>query len=331
MYCQAFIKLSLLLIPSLSYSQIPLKKFSFSGFAQGTTYKFTYYDSTDVSISKYSIDSIFAVLNESLSSYNPNSVISRFNSNKLSVVCDSHFNKVITASKEIFTLSHGVFDVTIGAITLEKRFGDSLGNLRQGKLDSACINSNLLVAKDSCVSKLVNCIKVDLDGIAQGYSVDVFANFFEKHRIHNYILDIGGELRWSGLNLEKNDFWKVGIEAPRSKSWESAQHQVYIKTPKGSLTTSGQYRKMLLSGENYSGLFNARKQKLADEKVLAVSVFSQSAMLADGYDNVFIALGLRKSKKLVKKNPAISFSMTYIKRRQIKSFTSPKFPIVKSF
>ena len=41
-------------------------------------------------------------------------------------------------------------------------------------------------------------MKIDVNGIAQGYSVDVLSDFLEKNGIVNYIVELGGELRVHG-------------------------------------------------------------------------------------------------------------------------------------
>lgn len=65
-------------------------------------------------------------------------------------------------------------------------------------------------------------IKLDFNAIAQGYTVDVLANYLENKGILNYLVELGGELKAKGTKIDES--WKVGIDQPSEK-----------KRPKGKL------------------------------------------------------------------------------------------------
>ena len=68
------------------------------------------------SVIKQSIDSIFEVVNNSMSTYRTNSIISRVNQSQNPVEVDIHFIEVFKKSQEIWNLSNGYFDPTAGSI-----------------------------------------------------------------------------------------------------------------------------------------------------------------------------------------------------------------------
>jgi Membrane-associated lipoprotein involved in thiamine biosynthesis len=92
--------LVLLFIPFLLSCKEQTKEYiKVEGFAQGTTYSIVYYDSLNRNFSP-SFDSLFAVIDSSMSVYNDSSIISRFNRNEISVV-DARLAEVITIADSI--------------------------------------------------------------------------------------------------------------------------------------------------------------------------------------------------------------------------------------
>ena len=94
----------------------------------------------DVFGTTYSIDSLFYVINKSMSTYQTNSDISRINRNE-TVEIDEHFKKVFSASQVIYEATEGIFDPTIGVLVNAWDFGP------EGKiisLDSLKIDSLML-------------------------------------------------------------------------------------------------------------------------------------------------------------------------------------------
>ena len=56
-------------------------------------------------------------------------------------------------------------------------------------------------------------VQIDFNAIAQGFSVDLIADLLDDIDIHNYLIEVGGEIKASGVN-EDNKVWKVGIDKP---------------------------------------------------------------------------------------------------------------------
>ena len=105
-----------------------------SGPIFGTTYSVIY--DSKVNYQKQ-IDSLFYVINKSMSTYMENSDISKLNRN-VSGEVDNHFKKVLEASQEIYKQTKGVFDPTIGVVVNAWDFGPE-GEIKE--LDSLKIDS----------------------------------------------------------------------------------------------------------------------------------------------------------------------------------------------
>ena len=273
----------------------------------GTSYSIQYY-SEDMPDFQNSIDSLFYVVNKSMSTYQTNSDISKINRNEANTV-DNHFIKVFNASKEIYTQTEGAFDPTIGNLVNAWDFGPE-GNVRN--LDSLKIDSlMLLVGLNKVHIDGYKIIKenpnafIDFNAIAKGYGVDVISEFLESQKITNYIVEIGGELRAKGLNIEKDKPWKVGVEMPHFDGKQSILKAIEVYNE--AMATSGTYRKFKVDtdGNRYAHIIDAKTGYPSKTNVLSISVIAGDCMTADAYATAFKAMGIEKVKSFLKTHPEL--------------------------
>ena len=285
-----------------------------SGFAQGTTYNITYENSNNEDYT-FDIDSILKAFDKSLSIYDSTSIISRINDNDPTVEADDWFVTVFNKSVEVSAISEGAFDITIGPVV--KAWG--FGNAPIAKHDTAYIDSLLqFVGMDKVklegrkVIKKYQGVKIDVNAIAQGYSVDVVSNFFEHKQIKNYLVEIGGEVRCKGTNA-KNSVWRIGIDKPTDGNLTpGGELQAIIELNNKSLTTAGNYRKFFVeNGVKYGHTIDPKTGFPAKNTLLSATVVCDDAMTADAYDTAFMVLGLEKSIELLKKLPGIEVYFIY--------------------
>lgn len=285
-----------------------------SGFAQGTTYNITYENSNNEDYT-YDIDSILKVFDKSLSIYDSTSIISRINNDDPTVEADDWFVTVFNKSAEVSAISGGAFDITVGPVV--KAWG--FGNAPIAKHDTAYIDSLLqFVGMDKIkldgrkIIKKSSGVKIDVNAIAQGYSVDVVSDFFEKMKIKNYLVEIGGEVRCKGTNA-KNKLWHIGIDRPNDGNLTPGDDlQAIIELNNKSLTTAGNYRKFFVeNGVKYGHTIDPKTGFPARNTLLSATVVCDDAMTADAYDTVFMVLGLEKSIELLKKLPGIEVYFIY--------------------
>lgn len=285
-----------------------------SGFAQGTTYNITYENSNNEDYTD-DIDSILKAFDKSLSIYDSTSIISRINNNDPTVEADDWFVTVFNKSAEVSVLSGGAFDITVGPVV--KAWG--FGNAPIAKHDTAYIDSLLqFVGMDKVklegrkVIKKSPGVKIDVNAIAQGYSVDVVSNFFDNKQIRNYLVEIGGEVRCKGTNA-KNNLWHIGIDKPNDGNIiPGGELQAIIELNNKSLTTAGNYRKFFVeNGVKYGHTIDPKTGFPARNTLLSATVVCDDAMTADAYDTVFMVLGLEKSLELLKKLPGIEVYFIY--------------------
>lgn len=304
----------------------------YSGSALGTTYHIKLYSGKDdLEISK-GLDSIFEVINQSMSTYRKNSDISKINNGIDSITVDTHFQKVFKASKAIYKASNGYFDPTVGNLVNAYGFGPNkrIDTLSQPIIDSLLQNvgfDKLTLTKNNKIRKEKSKIYLDFNAIAKGYTIDVIADFFDKKGIDNYLIELGGELVSKGENMLKQKPFIVAIDDPLQKEGNRT-FQTTLKLKNRAMATSGNYRKFRtdsVTGEKFVHTINPLTGKPEKSALLSASVLAENCMLADGYATMFMALGLEKAKKIASKLKNIDIYFIYADGDSTQVYTSKGF------
>ncbi|NML22645.1 FAD:protein FMN transferase [Pseudoflavitalea sp. G-6-1-2] len=296
----------------------PKKAWRLQGFAQGTTWHITYY-STDSILSFQSIDSTLQQLDSSLSIYKPYSRISRFNDASDCIESDIHLSNVVEAALQTYAATNGIFDITIYPVVQAWGFGTKkvteLPDSFMIQQLRACVNSRYLSFRGSRLCKQQPCVKIDVNGIAQGYSVDVLADLLEQRGITDYIIELGGEIRLRGRKYPGGEKMQIGIEAPGDNEFQPAMLQQVIAPGDGAITTSGSYRKFYESdGKKITHIIDARTGYPVQNQLISVTVLAKKAITADAYDNALMAMGLKQAFAFLQHHPELEAYFIYRKQ-----------------
>ena len=291
--------------------------FSLMGEAQGTTYGIKYISEKE-RITKTEIDSIFQKIDASLSTYKPDSDISKINAGDTTVVVDEHFKKVLEASKEIYQASNGIFDPTIGTLVNAWGFGPkkSIKNITPKQIDSLLhyVNfQNISLTKNKTIRKKYLEMYLDFNAIAQGYSVDVVLDFLIKKGIKNALVEVGGELKSVGSNTINHKKWSVGIDDP-TQTPENRKLIAKINLENLGMATSGNYRKIKidsLTGKKYVHILNPKTGYPEQTNILSATVVAPSTALADGYATTFMLFSLNQTQEFLKNHPELYVMVVY--------------------
>ncbi|WP_044402600.1 FAD:protein FMN transferase [Lacinutrix sp. Hel_I_90] len=320
----------LLLVLSLVACKQKPQNTKLTGPVFGTFYDITYYSESNPNYTKQ-IDSLFYIINKSMSNYQANSDISKVNRHELEVV-DTHFVTVFNISKQIYDETEGVFDPTIGKLVNAWNFGSEQNKT---KLDSVKVDSLMqFVGFDKIGLKNNTLIKttpkpyIDFNAIAKGYAVDVISIFLEQQNISNYMVNIGGELRAKGENFEKQSGWTVGIENPNFDGSQSYDKVFVLKDE--AMATSGTYRKFKLdeSGNRYAHIIDTKTGYPTKTNILSVSVIAENCMLADGYATAFQAMGIDKVKQFLSNHQELKAYLIFENEKQeLETLSLNNFPV----
>ena len=146
---------------------------------------------------------------------------------------------------------------------------------------------------------------IDFNAIAKGYGVDVIGEFLESKHIENYLVEIGGEIRARGKNLEKKSSWKIGIEMPHFDGEQSILKAITVYDE--AMATSGTYRKFKVDedGNRYAHIIDTKTGFPSKSNVLSITVIAKNCMIADAYATAFKAMGIEKVKSFLKTHPEL--------------------------
>lgn len=306
---------ALLLIVFISCKQ-DNKNTKLSGSVFGTSYSIIY--NSGVNYQK-EIDSLFYTINKSLSTYETNSDISKLNRNE-SYNIDNHFIKVYDASKEVFGLTEGAFDPTIGNVVNAWQFGaeHTIKVLDSVKIDSLMqyVGFDKTYRLENEIRKLNPNVYLEFNAIAKGYAVDVISEFLESNFIDNYLVEIGGEIRVRGLNIEKESRWKVGLEEPNFNGEQSILKSIRLKDE--AMATSGTYRKFKIdeNGNRYAHIIDTETGYPSKTNLLSITVIAQNCMIADAYATAFKSMGINRVKAFLEKHPELKVFLIFENENQ---------------
>jgi len=294
------------------------------GYAQGTTYQILYLDDRNF---QRSVDSILIAIDNSLSTYNKRSIITNFNQADSLLEVDAYFIEVFNMAKEVYTTTGGAFNPTVTHLVNAWGFGFE----NTEKTDSNSIDSLLKLVdfdgisiQNNKVIKNRKELMLDFNAIAQGYTVDVLADFFDEKNVKNYLIEVGGEIIAKGKNAEKKP-WRVGIDKPIENQEERVLEAV-INLENAALATSGNYRKFYeKDGIKYSHTINPVTGYPVRHTLLSATVVTDNCALADAYATAFMVVGLEKSKEILIANPTLEALLIYTNEEgTLSSYSTPK-------
>lgn len=302
------------LVVLILVSCTPKKEYMiFKGFTQGTTYSISYLDSLNRDFSSQ-IDSILSRIDQSMSIYNDSSTISKINNN-ISGSVDFLLKEVITYSYDIYMQTDGAFDITVGPVVKAIGFG-------KGKtvgIDSTRIKQLLpligmhqIHLEGNTLLKNDSRIQIDVNAIAQGYTVDLIGKYLEQKGVKHYLVEVGGEITARGKNSKGTD-WVVGIDRPVESALPGENLQAKITLSNGQgLATSGNYRKFIeVNGQKYAHTINPKTGFPELNNLLSATVVASSATKADALATAFMVKGLEWSKNFVANSNDIDAYLIY--------------------
>ena len=298
-----------------------------SGLTQGTEYYIEYISNNGKDY-QTSIDSILYEVDSSLSTYKDYSLISELNKS-YSVKVDDLFVKVFKKAKEVYKETNGYFDCSVNPLVDAWGFYET--NFVTNDIDSTKISdalSNIGFDKISLIGDSVfmqKNMKLDFNAIAQGYTVDLIANFLQKKGIYNYLINVGGELIAKGKN-EDGKIWSIGIDKPSNEIDNDDRFIQTIYLRDMALATSGNYRKFYVKdGKKYSHIINPITGFPSSNRLLSVTVVHKNCMTADAYATAFMTMGLNSTKKFLEGRSDIEVFLVYNgPSGEWKTFASPK-------
>ena len=261
---------------------------------------------TDLDGLQKKIDARLEEINQSMSTYRPDSEISRFNkmATDAPLQVSSDFYAVLNVAAKVFKLSGGAWDGTLKPLVNLWGFGNA--RPVQKAPDKELIAQKLAhtgfghiqLLESQRVSKRNPRVTLDLASIAKGYGVDAIAALVRNAGYRDFLVEIGGEVVASGVRRDGKP-WVVGINRPKPDAAANAVYKAFSLSD-GALATSGDYRNFFeLDGVRYSHVIDPRTGYPVANQVASVSVVAPNCTLADGLATALMVMGIEDSLALV--------------------------------
>ena len=306
----------LFVICLLSACSESLDKVMIHGRTMGTTYSISYV-SEDIKVSQPVIDSILGELNLSLSTYIDSSTISKANLAQDTFNMDPHFCSVISEALIISDETNGAFDCTVLPLVNAYGFGSEdkkelnkreLNNIKKqvdhNRLEIVCTSNRCMLIKADKNTQ------IDLSAIAKGYAVDVLANYLDSLGVHDYLVEIGGEVSFKGLN-EIGQYWRIGILRPDT-GVTNKNYIMVLSADNMSLATSGNYRNYYWKDDVlYTHTIDPESGLPASNELLSVTISAPSCMSADAIATACMVMGKDEARGYVESKDSIGAIFFY--------------------
>ena len=276
------------------------------GMVFGTIYKITYQSHEDL---HQDIKTALMEVDNALSPYNPNSIITRINHNE-DTTLNAHFTHVYGLAQQISAETEGAFDITVAPLVNAWGFGfkhsidiapNVIDSLRQFVGYQKTRMEGGKIVKDD------ERLMLDCSAIAKGYGVDVVARTLDQKGVKHYMVDIGGEVVLKGKSPRMKD-WRIGINKPIEDSLSVNQElQTILEISDIGMATSGNYRKFYYKdGKRYAHTIDPRLGTPVQHNILSATVLAKDCTTADAYATAFMVMGLEKALDFCQKHPELN-------------------------
>lgn len=281
-------------------------------------------------------DSVMAALkavDQSLSMFNSNSVISKINRND-SVVLDSLFITMFNEAQAISQLSDGAFDITVAPLVNAWGFGTKSQEPRTKNQDihldsiKALVGYHKVHLDNHCLLKDDRRITLDASAIAKGYACDVVANTLRRQGCENLLVDIGGEVVLEGVN-NKGQPWRVGISKPKiDATGMEKELQEVIASTNLCMATSGNYLQYYIVGdERRSHTIDPRTGYPVEHSLLSATVIASSCMRADALATACMVMGEKEALNMIECTPDAACYLIIAQADSLRISTSSRWKV----
>ena len=254
---------------------------------------------------RLAVQSALDDVNDAMSTWDPESELSRFNAH----VSTEPFElsaatlEVLALAEQVSRASDGAFDVTVRPLVAAWGFGsgarlpgdgpspDEIASLRERTgFDRLAIDRGAGNARKAHPE-----LEIDLSAIAKGYGVDRAAQALRALGQHDFLVEVGGEVRANGRRAA-GGAWRVAIERPTPDG--RAIHGV-VSLADQAMASSGDYRSFYETEEGWvAHIIDPRTGRPIGHGVASVSVVHSSTATADAWATALTVLGFEAGRTL---------------------------------
>ena len=248
----------------------------------------------------------------SMSIFSSSSLLSRINNNQTDSL-DCHIERNIALARRFSELSDGVYDITIKPLTDALGFGMKEAQHRVN-IDSLLefVGYELITIEEGRIHKADSRVAIDLNSIAKGYTVDLIAERLEALGLADYMVNIGGEIRCRGNNVQ-GERWSIAIETPYDGNMAMDSFEKIVRIANRAVATSGNYRRFYLTedGQKVAHTIDPKTGRSVVSSLLSATVIAPTCAEADAAATMFMALGATDSAESIAQQCHEAFGWDY--------------------
>jgi FAD:protein FMN transferase len=207
---------------------------------------------------------------------------------------DPHLQTVLASGAKLSRLTNGAFDVTVQPLWLAYSAAAARAALPSaGERDAAMglVGWRQLACDERRVALLRPGMAITLNGIAQGYGLDLARAALQARGIRHALLDTG-EFAASGRN-GLHQPWTVGIRAPRDPRAVAG----VLAMDGRCVATSGDYESAFTPDFMHHHILDPASGDSPTE-LASVTVVAPTGLEADGWSTALMVLGAEKARAL---------------------------------
>ena len=264
----------------------------------------------------------FDAVNLALSTYRPDSDLSRFNADESGgwVVVSAELGEVLAYALSLAELSGGAYDVTVGPLVNLWGFGPDPATNRVPEA-AAIEAARARVGWRGVEVDLANLrarkrpgMRVDLSSLGKGRGVDRVAEYLDAQGVTNYLIDLSGKLRARGSNA-RGAPWRVAVERPAADVTSGVPdvEPAIIELHDEGVATAGDYRRFFESGgKHYSHIIDPRTGYPVAHSTVSATAISANCMQADALATVMMVMPPAEAMQLAKRERLRTLLITHV-------------------
>ena len=292
------------------------------------------------------VDSTLERVNQLMSTYLPDSDISRFNVSKSTefVAVDPETAEVVGRALQISEQTKGAFDISVGPAVNLWKFGPDKAELESLPSDSQLKQVAKIIGyqklevrvQPPALRKTEPGLRIDLSAIAKGYAVDMVAKALDESGCKQFMVEVGGEVFVRGQRAGGGP-WQIGVEEPDTRQTANrspASREVFrvASISNNALATSGDYRNYFeFDGKRFSHTIDPQTCRPVEHGLASACVIADDCMTADAIATAVMVLGPDEGQKFCQE---AGVEYLFITRdsdfgSELKELSSQGFPIAE--
>ena len=202
---------------------------------------------------------------------------------------------IVSKALEINKTTNGAFDISIYPLMVKWGFTTQKYNVPSkneiSKLLKDVDSSKIIFDEKSGNIKLKENMKIDLGGIAKGYTSNRVMQIFKECGVKSGLVSLGGNVQALGTKTD-GTAWQIAIENPD----KSSDYIGVVSVKDKAVITSGGYERYFeKNGKTYHHILDPGTGYPAESGVKSVTIVSDDGTLADALSTSLFVMGKEKA------------------------------------